>query len=114
MTSHTAPTARAPAPQTPERLRAAPLAPRPTLRPALPRPRASSKFLFRGDEKLRLCGVTYGTFRPGPDGCDYPSPEMVDLDFSTMRLAGITTVRTYTPPPRWLLDTAAEHELTVL
>ena len=28
------------------------------------RPQVRGRFLFSGDEKLRICGVTYGTFRP--------------------------------------------------
>jgi len=38
--------------------------PRPHLRPAV-----RGKFLWRGDRKLYLRGVTYGPFRPREDGC---------------------------------------------
>ena len=81
---------------------------------ALKRPTAAGKFLYRGDEKLYLRGVTYGTFRPGPDGDQFPEPEVVDRDFAAMAANGINSVRTYTVPPRWLLDTAYAHELTVM
>jgi hypothetical protein len=39
---------------------------------ALTRPRARGKFLYAGDEKLYLRGVTYGTFRPREDGHQFP------------------------------------------
>ncbi|HEY6863038.1 MAG TPA: hypothetical protein VI319_03995, partial [Burkholderiales bacterium] len=65
------------------------------------RPRVAGKFLYAGDEKLWLKGVTYGTFRPGPGG-DYPQPEQLDADFSAMAAAGINAVRVYTVPPRAL------------
>jgi len=42
---------------------ARPLAPSPTTA----RPRARGKFLFLGNEKLSVRGVTYGTFRPRAD-----------------------------------------------
>jgi GT2 family glycosyltransferase len=78
------------------------------------RPEARGKFLYAGDEKLYVRGVTYGTFAPGPDGSDYPRPAVVATDFSRMRENGINAVRTYTCPPRWLLDLAAEHGLRVM
>lgn len=78
------------------------------------RPHIAGKFLARGAEKLYLRGVTYGTFAPGPDGEGYPDPETVDRDFEQMSANGINAVRTYTPPPRWLLDTALRHGLLVM
>src|SRR4051794_33568441 len=93
-----------------EQFAAADRAPRTTARP---RVRVQGKFLFRGDEKLYLKGVTYGTFAAGPDG-DYPPPPRVDADFAAMAAFGINTVRTYTVPPRWLLDAAERHGLLVM
>lgn len=78
------------------------------------RPTVVGKFLFRGEEKLYLRGVTYGTFAPGPDGAGYPDRENVDRDFEQMAATGINAVRTYTVPPRWLLDTALHHGLLVM
>ena len=78
------------------------------------RPRAHGKFLYRGDEKLYLRGVTYGSFRSREDGNEFPYPERVRSDFEQMRLAGINAVRTYTAPPRWLLDLAQAEGLLVL
>jgi O-antigen biosynthesis protein len=78
------------------------------------RPKVLGKFLYVGEEKLYLRGVTYGTFRPGEDGSDYPDLARVEADFAQMALHGVNTVRTYTPPPRHLLDAAAHHGLRVL
>lgn len=72
------------------------------------------KFLFAGDEKLYIRGVTYGTFRPGEDGSERHDPEIVERDFAQMAANGINAVRTYTVPPRWLLDTAQRHGLRVM
>src|SRR5262245_48802407 len=44
------------------------------------RPTARGKFIFVGDEKLYIRGVTYGTFRPLEDGSEYPAPETVERD----------------------------------
>ena len=78
------------------------------------RVRAAGKFLYVGDEKLWVKGITYGTFRPDPEGVSYPEPGVVDKDFAMMHANDINVVRTYTVPPRWLLDTAARHGLRVM
>ena len=78
------------------------------------RPEVRGKFLFVGDHKYWVCGTTYGTFRPGPDGEQFPPPDVVDNDFAQMAANGINTVRTYTPAPRWLLDAAQRNGLRVL
>jgi glycosyltransferase involved in cell wall biosynthesis len=72
------------------------------------------KFLFAGEEKLYLRGVTYGTFRPGENGSGYPHPARVDADFRQMADNGINSVRTYSVPPRYLLEAAEHHGLRVL
>jgi O-antigen biosynthesis protein len=59
-------------------------------------------------------GVTYGTFRPDAETDDFPRPEAVAEDFAAMAANGINAIRTYTVPPRWLLDLAAEHGLYLL
>ena len=81
---------------------------------AFPRARAEGKFLFAGGEKLYVRGVTYGTFRPDADGHEFPAPATVDRDFAAMASHGFNAVRTYTAPPRWLLDLAAKHGLRLL
>ena len=78
------------------------------------RPHVAGKFIYKGDEKLYIRGVTYGTFRPGPDGREQHDPLQVARDFVQMRDTGINTVRTYTVPPRWFLDLAYEHGLYVM
>ena len=78
------------------------------------RPQVRGKFIYVGDEKLHLRGVTYGPFRPGPDGCEYGDRERVERDFAVMAEHGINAVRTYTAPPRWLLDIAAKQGLRVM
>ncbi len=78
------------------------------------RPTARGKFLFAGDRKLQVCGVTYGTFRPDAEGLHLPPAERVREDFAAMARQGINAVRTYTPPPRWLLDLAQQHGLRVM
>jgi GT2 family glycosyltransferase len=80
----------------------------------LPRPRVSGKFFYAGDEKLYVKAVSYGPFRPGADGAPFPPPERVRLDFALMRELGANAFRTFTPPPRWLLDLAAAHGLRVI
>jgi GT2 family glycosyltransferase len=78
------------------------------------RPTVRGKFLFAGDRKLYLLGVTYGTFRPNADGDEFPPPEIVTKDFRAMKANGVNALRTYTAPPRWLLDEADRQELWVM
>ena len=81
--------------------------------PPLPRPHVGGKFIYRGDEKLYLRGVTYGTFGPaGPE--EYGDELRVERDFKAMAANGINTVRVYTVPPPWLLDAAQRNGLLVL
>jgi O-antigen biosynthesis protein len=79
-----------------------------------PRPAVKGKFLFVGDEKFLARGVTYGPFRPDEHGCAYHNPDVAYRDFAAMAAQGINSIRTYTCPPRWLLDVAAEHNLRVM
>ncbi len=78
------------------------------------RPTIRGKFLFLGDRKLYVRGVTYGTFRPNREGSDFPDPLTVEHDFAQMAASGINSVRTYKAPPRWLLDVAERHGLLVM
>ena len=78
------------------------------------RPHVAGKFIFIGENKFYVRGVTYGPFRPEADGCEYHNPETVRRDFACMAANNINTVRTYTVPPRWLLDAALDYELRVL
>lgn len=81
---------------------------------AAPRPVVRGKFLHIDGEKTYVRGVTYGTFRPGRDGSQYPDPEGVDSDFRRMAANGINAVRTYTVPPARVLDQALQHGLRIL
>jgi GT2 family glycosyltransferase len=78
------------------------------------RPCVRGKSIHIDGEKLLVRGVTYGGFRPGADGAEFPCPAQVDEDFSAMAAAGVNTVRTYAVPPSWLLDLAREHGLWVM
>jgi GT2 family glycosyltransferase len=78
------------------------------------RPRVQGKFIFIGDEKFYIKGVTYGSFKPDSQGVDYPSPSVVQADFALMSSNGVNCIRTYTVPPLWLLDLAKEAGLRVM
>jgi len=78
------------------------------------RPHVRGKFLYAGNRKLYVRGVTYGTFRPDEQGCEYGDERTVERDFAQMAAAGLNAVRTYTVPPRWLLDLALQHGLYVM
>jgi beta-galactosidase/beta-glucuronidase len=78
------------------------------------RPVVQGKFIFVGNEKLYIRGVTYGTFRLDEDGNEHHDPEVVERDFAQMAANGLNAIRTYTVPPRWLLDAAQRHNLRVM
>jgi hypothetical protein len=78
------------------------------------RPRVAGKYLFVGDHKLYVKGVTYGPFRPGERDCPYGSRDTVAGDFHAMAAHGINAVRVYTVPPDWLLDLAWQHGLRMM
>ncbi len=48
------------------------------------------------------------------DGQEFHDPRVVAADFAAMAAHGVNSVRTYTVPPRWLLDLAGEQGLSVL
>jgi GT2 family glycosyltransferase len=83
-------------------------------RELVPRAHTRGKFFFRGAEKLYLRGVTYGTFAPDVKGHQYGKPASVRHDFRMMAANNVNCVRTYTVPPRWLLDVAQECGLQVM
>jgi len=78
------------------------------------RPCVRGKFIFVGDEKLYIRGVTYGPFAPDENGNVYHEPEMVERDFVQIAENGINVIRVYTVPPRWFLDLAHSHGLRVM
>jgi GT2 family glycosyltransferase len=77
-------------------------------------PRAHGKFLYLGDTKFYVRGVTYGTFRADAAGDEYPPAATAARDLSLMAANGINAVRTYTMPPPWFLDMALDNGLLVL
>src|SRR5207247_9673362 len=91
-------------------LRTATPSPAPTARP-----RVRGKFLFIGDEKFYIRGVTYGAFAPDAQGNEYQDLAKVERDFAQMAAVGINAVRIpHTMPPRALLDVAQRHGLRVM
>src|SRR5213595_3741635 len=87
----------------------------PTRVPTRVRPHARGKFVFAGDDKLYVCGVSYGAFRPDASGHEYGDLDVIERDFAQMAANGINTVRIpHTMPPRALLDIAARHGLRVM
>jgi glycosyltransferase involved in cell wall biosynthesis len=79
-----------------------------------PRLEVRGKFFFAGDDKVPLRGVTYGPFAPDAGGYRYPGPEVVAQDLALITELGANCLRLFTPPPRWLLDMAAERGIWVL
>ena len=83
--------------------------------PVLVRPQVRGKFIFAGDSKLFVRGVTYGAFRPNAAGQEYHDPDAIERDFAQMAEAGVNAVRIpHTTPPTALLDAAARHDLRVM
>jgi GT2 family glycosyltransferase len=72
------------------------------------------KFLFEGAQKFHARGVSYGPFRPNSRGERYPEPERAAADFALMRELGANLVRTYVPPPPWMFELAAKHEMRLM
>jgi len=78
------------------------------------RVRVAGKFLYDADGKCYVRGVTYGPFRPDADGNQYPPPMAAARDLRQIADAGFNAIRTYTVPPRYLLDIAHRHSLRVM
>src|SRR6266481_2039815 len=75
---------------------------------------ARGKYLFDGERKFHARGVSYGPFSPNSRGERYPEPERAAQDFALMRELGANVVRTYVPPPPWMFELAAKHELRLM
>ena len=83
--------------------------------PALPRPHVRGKFVFTGDAKFHVRGVSYGAFRPDASGHEFHALDVIERDFIQMAANGINTVRIpHTMPPRPLLEAAERHGLRVM
>ncbi|GAA4744220.1 hypothetical protein GCM10023229_24820 [Flavisolibacter ginsenosidimutans] len=70
--------------------------------------------MYVADQKFYVKGVTYGTFAPDEKGLQFPSKEAVEKDFALMAKHGFNSVRTYTVPPKYLLDLALDYDLKVM
>src|SRR5262245_5721532 len=85
---------------------------------AIPAPHASprvrtkieGKAFTQAGRKLRIQGVTYGPFAPGPSGDQFPSRQIAAGDFARMHKAGFNAIRIYHLPPGWLFELAAQHD----
>jgi GT2 family glycosyltransferase len=72
------------------------------------------RYFFRDEQKFFLKGVTYGPFSPTRAGEPFPAADLVEADFASMSELGVNCFRTFTPPPKWLLDLAESYGLTVI
>src|SRR5438128_12605036 len=81
---------------------------------AMERPVVKGKFLYVGEEKLWVRGVSYGTFLVDEEGNEQLAPEVVENDFSRIAENGFNVVRVHLIPPRWLLYTAQKNGLRVM
>lgn len=79
-----------------------------------PKIKVKGKFLYEGNDKFYLKGVTYGTFAPGDNEMLFPASGIIAKDFSLMVSSGINCIRTYTVPPVFLLDLALKFNLKVM
>ena len=86
----------------------------PETRPELVRLNVKGKFLFSGERKLWVKGVSYGTFEPDANGNEFHDRKKVEADLSLIASYGFNAIRTYTVPPRWLLDSAYKSRLRVM
>jgi beta-galactosidase/beta-glucuronidase len=76
--------------------------------------RISGKFLSVDGGRFLITGVSYGTFAPDASGALVPDAGRVSRDFDGVAELGANTVRTYTPPPIFLLDEAWRRGLRVM
>lgn len=72
------------------------------------------KFFRVAGARFHVRGVTYGPFARNEAGEPFPPAPQVRRDIAQMRTLGANAIRTYTPPPRWLLDDAAAAGLRVI
>ena len=76
---------------------------------SLPRVVAKGRYLFAGEDKFFIKGVTYGPFPENSRGESLPEDDTVARDFELMRRAGVNSIRVYYVPSRHFLDIAARH-----
>jgi glycosyltransferase involved in cell wall biosynthesis len=71
------------------------------------------RHLCRSGRPFRVRGVTYGSFAPRGDGAEFPEAAQLRRDLETIAGLGFNAIRTYTLPPRDLLEAAAACGLLV-
>ncbi|HMO65188.1 MAG TPA: glycoside hydrolase family 2 TIM barrel-domain containing protein, partial [Verrucomicrobiota bacterium] len=81
--------------------------------PASARVELDGKFFRLGGRRFAVRGVSYGGFAPNAAGEPFPEPAQAQADVELMRTLGANVVRTYDPPPGWLLDLALAAGLRV-
>lgn len=81
---------------------------------SFPPVRVRAKFLFEGDKKFFLKGVTYGPFAPDAEGFYVGNLEKARDDFALIQKMGANLLRIYHVPPRWFLDLAQQFHLRVM
>ena len=62
------------------------------------RPSVRGKFVFVGEEKFYVRGVTYGTFRPNERGEEFPAPEVVENSWSSAVAGTVPDAHAVDPP----------------
>ena len=72
------------------------------------------RFFFHNNEKFFLKGVTYGPFAPSRSGAPFPEPAVAEKDLALMAELGANCFRTFTAPPRWLLEKASSFGLRAI
>jgi GT2 family glycosyltransferase len=77
------------------------------------RSRVRGRSILIGRQKFHVRGVTYGTFR-STEGGSFPARTQVREDFAAMAASGVNAIRTYEPPPQWLLDEALARDIRVM
>lgn len=78
------------------------------------RPQIHGKFLYCCGRKQYVRGVTYGTFKPNTDNELFPEKSVAVRDIGLIAASGFNSIRTYTPPPEWMLDVLGENGLRVM
>jgi O-antigen biosynthesis protein len=81
---------------------------------SLPRVCAKGRYLFAGEDKFFIKGVTYGPFPENSRGESLPEDDTVAHDFDLMRRAGVNAIRVYYVPSRHFMDIAARHGIRVM
>ncbi|MEO5581282.1 MAG: glycosyltransferase [Saprospiraceae bacterium] len=76
--------------------------------------RVKGKFIYQGNKKFFIKGVTYGTFAPDESGDQFPPIDLISKDFEMMEANGINSIRTYTVPSLEMLDKANEYGIMLM